>query len=68
MVKPRKDRVLFGTFDDEIKLLQDFTDKLDLLDKAVYSVKKMGNRPRCSMQCGSFAMRRCGRFRAGACC
>src|SRR6185369_3780911 len=40
VVKPRKDRVLFGTFDDEIKLLQDFTDKLDLLDKAVYGVKK----------------------------
>ncbi|HET9527706.1 MAG TPA: VWA domain-containing protein [Pyrinomonadaceae bacterium] len=42
VVKARKDRVLFGTFDDEITLLQDFTDKLDLLDKAVYSVKKMG--------------------------
>ena len=42
VIKPRKDRVLFGTFDDEITLLQDFTDKLDLLDKAVYSVKKMG--------------------------
>ena len=42
VVKPRKDRVLFGTFDDEVSLLQDFTDKLDLLDKAVYGVKKMG--------------------------
>ena len=42
VIKVRKDRVLFGTFDDEINLLQDFTDKLDLLDKAVYSVKKMG--------------------------
>lgn len=42
VVKARKDRVLFGTFDDEITLLQDFTDKLDLLDKAVYGVKKMG--------------------------
>jgi len=42
VVKPRKDRVLFATFDDEVTLLQDFTDKLDLLDKAVYSVKKMG--------------------------
>jgi VWFA-related protein len=42
VVRPRKDRVLFATFDDEITLLQDFTDKLDLLDKAVYSVKKMG--------------------------
>jgi Ca-activated chloride channel homolog len=42
VVKARKDRVLFGTFDDEITLLQDFTERLDLLDKAVYSVKKMG--------------------------
>jgi VWFA-related protein len=42
VVKPRKDRVLFGTFDDQIKLRQDFTDKLDLLDKAVYGVKEMG--------------------------
>ena len=42
VVKLRRDRVLFGTFDDEINLLQDFTDRLDLLDKAVYSVKKVG--------------------------
>jgi Ca-activated chloride channel family protein len=42
VIKPRRDRVLFATFDDEINLLQDFTDKLDLLDKAVFSVKKMG--------------------------
>ena len=42
VVRPRKDRVLFGTFDNEITLLQDFTDKLDLLDKAVFGVKKMG--------------------------
>lgn len=42
VVKARKDRVLFGTFDDQITLLQDFTERLDLLDKAVYSVKKMG--------------------------
>ena len=42
VVKARKDRVLFGTFDDEITLLQDFTERLDLLDKAVYGVKKMG--------------------------
>ena len=42
VVRPRRDRVLFGTFDDEITLLQDFTDRLDLLDKAVYGVKKMG--------------------------
>ena len=40
----RKDRVAFATFDHEIKLRQDFTDKLDLLDKAVDSVKKPGSR------------------------
>jgi Ca-activated chloride channel family protein len=42
VVKPRKDRVLFATFDDAINLRQDFTDRLDLLDKAVFSVKQMG--------------------------
>ena len=42
VVKLRKDKVLFGTFDDEVTMLQDFTDRLDLLDKAVYGVKKMG--------------------------
>lgn len=40
----RKDRVAFVTFDHEIKLRQDFTDRLDLLDKAVDSIKKPGNR------------------------
>ncbi len=40
----RKDRVAFATFDHEIKLRQDFTDKLDLLDKAVDNIGKPGNR------------------------
>ena len=35
---------LFATFDDEIKLRQDFTDRLELLDKAVYAVKKTGEK------------------------
>ncbi len=43
VVRPRRDRVLFATFDDEINLRQDFTDKLDLLDKAVDGVKKLGS-------------------------
>lgn len=43
VVRPRRDRVLFATFDHEITLKQDFTDKLDLLDKAVFSVKNTGN-------------------------
>lgn len=38
----RKDKVAFATFDHEITLRQDFTDKLDLLDRAVDSVKKPG--------------------------
>lgn len=38
----RKDRVAFATFDDNITLRQDFTDKLDLLDRAVDSAKKPG--------------------------
>lgn len=40
----RKDKVAFVTFDDEIKLHQDFTDKLDLLDHAVDAVKKPGEK------------------------
>jgi VWFA-related protein len=43
VVRPRRDRVLFATFDHEINLRQDFTDKLDLVDRAVFGVKKLGN-------------------------
>ena len=39
----RKDKAAFMTFDHNIKLRQDFTDKLDLLDKAVDTVKETGN-------------------------
>ncbi len=42
VVRPRKDRVLFATFDHEVNLKQDFTDELDLLDRAVFGVKKLG--------------------------
>jgi Ca-activated chloride channel homolog len=42
VVRPRRDRIFFATFDDEINLRQDFTDRLDLLDRAVYGVKKVG--------------------------
>lgn len=44
IVKPRKDRVLFATFDDQITLRQDFTDRLELLDKAIYAIKKTGEK------------------------
>lgn len=39
----RKDKAAFMTFDNEIALRQDFTDKLDLLDNAVDKVKKTGS-------------------------
>ncbi|HYP53899.1 MAG TPA: VWA domain-containing protein [Pyrinomonadaceae bacterium] len=43
VIRLRKDKVAFAAFDDEVRLLQDFTDKLDLLDRAVHSVKKPGS-------------------------
>lgn len=39
----RKDKAAFMTFDNEVNLRQDFTDKLDLLDNAVDKVKKTGS-------------------------
>lgn len=39
----RKDKAAFMTFDHEITLHQDFTDKLDLLDRSVDKVKKVGS-------------------------
>lgn len=39
----RKDKAAFMTFDNEVTLHQDFTDKLDLLDKAVDKIKKTGS-------------------------
>lgn len=39
----RKDRAAFMTFDHEVNLVQDFTDKLDLLDKAVDKITKFGS-------------------------
>ena len=44
VVRPRRDRVLFATFDDQITLRQDFTDRLELLDRAVFAVKKTGEK------------------------
>lgn len=39
----RKDKAAFMTFDHQINLLTDFTDKTDVLDKAVDNVKKTGS-------------------------
>lgn len=44
VVRPRRDRVLFATFDHQITLRQDFTDRLELLDRAVFGVKKTGDK------------------------
>lgn len=39
----RKDKAAFMTFDHQVTLQQDFTDKLDLLDRAVDKIKKTGS-------------------------
>jgi Ca-activated chloride channel family protein len=39
----RKDKAAFMTFDHQITLQQDFTDKLDMLDRAVDKVRKTGS-------------------------
>lgn len=39
----RRDRALFVTFDSEIELHQDFTNRLDLLSKAIAKVKAQGS-------------------------
>lgn len=43
VIRQRKDKAAFMTFDHEVKLIQDFTDKMDLLQKAVDKVKKPGS-------------------------
>ena len=43
VVQLRKDKAAFMTFDQDVVLQQDFTDKLDLLQKAVDHVKKTGS-------------------------
>ncbi len=42
VIRQRKDKAAFMTFDHEVKLVQDFTDKMDLLQKAVDKIKKPG--------------------------
>ncbi|CAN5396348.1 hypothetical protein BH18ACI2_BH18ACI2_17530 [soil metagenome] len=42
VMRRRKDKVAFVTFDNEVRLHQDFTDKHDLLDKAIDNIKKPG--------------------------
>src|SRR5690606_19636569 len=43
VIQLRKDKAAFMTFDNEVNLRQDFTDKLDLLQDAVDDVKKTGS-------------------------
>jgi Ca-activated chloride channel family protein len=42
VTRVRKDHAAFVTFDDEVKLRQDFTRNLDLLERAIDVVKKPG--------------------------
>jgi Ca-activated chloride channel family protein len=43
MLTSRKDRALFATFDSDVELHQDFTNRLDLLTKAIDKVKAQGS-------------------------
>ncbi len=43
VIRLRKDKAAFMTFDHEIMLRQDFTDNLDMLTRAVDTVKKPGS-------------------------
>lgn len=43
VTRSRKDHAAFVTFDDEVKLRQDFTRNLDLLERAIDGVKKPGS-------------------------
>jgi len=43
VVRLRKDKAAFMTFDHQVTLHQDFSDKLDLLDDAVDKIKKTGS-------------------------
>jgi Ca-activated chloride channel family protein len=42
VTRTRKDQAAFVTFDDEVRLRQDFTKDLDLLNRAIDGVKKPG--------------------------
>jgi VWFA-related protein len=44
VARPRRDRILFATFDDQIRLRQDFTDRVELLDRAVDAINKTGEK------------------------
>lgn len=43
VVRLRKDKAAFMTFDHQVTLHQDFSDKLDLLDRAVDKIKQTGS-------------------------
>lgn len=43
VTRVRKDKAAFMTFDHEVNLRQDFTDKLDKLDESIDKVKKVGS-------------------------
>jgi Ca-activated chloride channel family protein len=43
VTRTRKDHAAFVTFDDEVRLRQDFTRNLDLLERAIDGVKKPGS-------------------------
>jgi len=63
-VRARRDSRLLATFDHEINLLQDFTDRLDLLEKAVVAPRNWENRRLLTTLSGSSVMKKCDLFPA----
>src|SRR5215212_4728698 len=59
VTRTRKDHAAFVTFDDEVKLRQDFTRNLDLLGAPSTPSRSRARTPRSSTPSGSSATRRC---------
>src|SRR5215471_9291358 len=53
MLTSRSDRALFATFDSQVELHQDFTNRLELLTQAINKVKAQG-RPKCMTRSTAF--------------
>ena len=64
VLRLRKDKGAFMTFDHEVNLIQDFTDKQDLIDRAIEGVKKSGSQTALMMPSGNFPMKNSAMHRA----
>ena len=66
VVRPRKDRVLFATFDDQVTCGRILRTVWSCWTARCLQSRRPVNRPRCTTLSGNSATRRCGRPRDGA--